>query len=200
MAIRSLFFDIGGVLLTNGWDRATRKRAAEQFHLEWEPFQERHAQVYDLHEKGIISLEEYLKAAVFWKERAFSLPEFKSFMEAQSQIIPESLLPWIPDIKKHYPVSIVLISNEGRELTEYRFKTFHLAKVADINVVSCFVGFQKPDPRIYQMALDLAQVKPDEVIYIDDRPNLVQAGASAGLNALHHTSLELTRTAVEKFF
>ena len=198
MKIKSLFFDIGGVMLTNGWDQGFRKGAAAHFHLEWDNFQRRHKQIYDLHEKDLITLDEYLQEVIFWKERPFSMHAFKTYMQEQSQPLPGGMLQWIPEIKEKYGVSIVLLSNEGRDLATYRIHTFKLASFADISVVSCFVKLQKPDPAIYKMALDLAQVKPGEVIYIDDRLPLVQAGAALGLHAMQHVTFDATRQKIEK--
>lgn len=190
--ITTLFLDIGGVLLTNGWDHLARRKAAEQFGLDEEDYQERHAQIYNLHETGKITLDEYLKNTVFWKKRDFTLQQFKDFMWAQSQPHPE-MLDLMKQLKEQYSLKIALVSNEGRDLAEYRIKKFHLDAFADSFFVSCFVGFQKPDSHIYQMALDVLQVSPSQVFYIDDRQNLVDAAANLGIAGIVHSSFETTK-------
>lgn len=190
--IKTIFLDIGGVLLTNGWGRDSREKAVQRFGLDREDFQERHAKIYNLHETDKISLDEYLKQAVFWKKREFTLEQFKEFMRAQSTPFPQ-VLDLMQQLKKQYSLRIAALSNEGREIAEYRIKTFHLASFVDCFFVSCFVGFQKPDLSIYKIALDVLQVAPDQVFYIDDRPNLIEAASHLGISGIVHTSFEDTR-------
>ena len=86
--ITTLFLDIGGVLLTNGWDRNIRIRAAEKFGLDQDEMNERHHLTFDTYEEGKLSLDEYLHRVVFYQDRSFSPEEFKAFMYAQSQPFP----------------------------------------------------------------------------------------------------------------
>ncbi len=191
--VDTLFVDLGGVLLTNGWDRVARKNAAQQFELDWEDFEDRHKRVYDDHEKDKITLNEYLNAVIFWKERPFTLEQFRAFVFAQSKPFPE-MLNFVSSLKKDHQLKVIAISNEGRDLAEYRIKTFRLDSVIDTFFVSCFVHYQKPDPHIYQMALDVLQMAKDRIIYVDDRPNLIEAGAKLGIRGIVHTSFESTRS------
>lgn len=196
--ITTLFLDIGGVLLTNGWDHNQRESAVRHFGLEIEEFDVRHRQTYNLHETGKISLDHYLNSVVFWKERNFSLDEFKRFMLAQSQPHPEMLL-FISKLKKKHSLKVVIISNEGREVVEYRIQKYDLKAVADCFIVSCFVGAQKPAIAIYRLALDLAQVLPEEVLYIDDRKEMIAAAEAMGICSVQHVSLESTRAQLADF-
>ena len=189
MTITTLFLDIGGVILTNGWDHVARKKAVEHFCLDEREFDLLHQKFYDRHEKGELTLDHYLTETVFWKPRPFSRQTFKDFMKAQSQ--PHlAVIEFIKKIKKKYCLRIVVISNEGRELAEYRIKTFGLNSFVDAFFVSCFVRVQKPDPFIFHLALDTLQLLPKEVFYIDDRDYLVKAAAKLGLHGVTFTSLE----------
>ena len=85
MAISTLFLDIGGVLLTNGWDRKARRLAAETFGLDYEEMDERHHLTFDTYEAGKLSLDEYLDRMVFYEERSFTRNEFRKFMLDQSR-------------------------------------------------------------------------------------------------------------------
>jgi len=190
--ITTLFLDIGGVLLTNGWDHVQRESAVRHFGLEIEEFNVRHRQTYNLHETGKISLDHYLNSVVFWKKRSFSLDEFKNFMFAQSQPHPE-MLDFITELKKKYSLKVAVISNEGRALVEYRIQQYELKALADFFIVSCFVGIQKPSAVIYRLALDLVQVPPEETIYIDDRKEMIVAAEAMGIRGIQHVSLESTR-------
>lgn len=197
MKITTLFLDIGGVILTNGWDHVSRMKASKQFDLDWSEFEKRHKQYYDMHEKGLITLDEYLEKVVFYIKRDFTLAQFKEFMKAQSLPFTD-MLNYFTELKKKKKLKIVLLSNEGRDLTEYRIKKYQLGKLADLFIVSCFVGLQKPDPHIYRLALDLTHTFPSEVAYIDDRQNLIEAAAPFGFHEIHHTSLASTKEQLKK--
>ena len=191
----ALFVDIGGVLLTNGWDRSMRKRAAETFGLDSAEMDERHHLTFDTFEEGKLSLEEYLNRVVFYQKRPFSPEEFRSFMFAQSQPYPE-MMELIRSLKRRYGLKVAVISNEGRELTVYRIHKFRLVEFVDFFVSSCFVHFRKPDADIYRIALDIAQVSPAELVYIDDRGMFVEVAQGLGIRGIHHVSYESTRNAL----
>lgn len=191
-SITTLFLDIGGVLLTNGWDRAMRARAAEHFHLDTTDMDERHHLTYDTYEAGKLSLDEYLDRVVFHRQRAFSGEAFKAFMFAQSQPYPE-MIQLVRDLKARYRLRVAVISNEGRELAVHRIQRFELGTLADFFIVSCFVHCRKPDPDIYRIALDIAQVQPAETAYIEDRAMFVEVARGLGLQAVHHMGYESTR-------
>lgn len=190
--IDTLFLDIGGVILTNGWDHVSRKKGSDKFGLNWEEFDKRHKQHYDSHEKGQITLEEYLNLVVFYEKRNFTLDQFKQFMFEQSQPHPE-MLNLIKDLKIHFDLRVAAVSNEGKDLIEYRIKTYNLKSFVDDFFISCFLGIQKPDQKIYEIALNVMQVVPNQILYIDDRKNLVEAASKFGVNGIVHTSFEDTR-------
>ena len=191
----ALFLDVGGVLLTNGWDRSMRKRAAEAFGLDGNEMDDRHHLMFDTYELGKLTLDEYLDRMVFYEERRFSREEFKEFVFAQSRPFPQ-MLDLIRGLKKAYNLKIAVVSNEGRELATYRIQKFGLAEFVDFFIVSSFVHFRKPDADIYRMALDIAQVPLDQVVYIEDRLMFVEVAQGLGIRAVHHTSFESTRASL----
>jgi putative hydrolase of the HAD superfamily len=194
--IITLFLDIGGVLLTNGWDHNIRTRAAEKFGVDYEEMNERHHLTFDTYEEGKLSLDEYLKRVVFYQPRGFSPDEWKSFMFAQSQPYPE-MIDLVRKLKGRYGLQVAVVSNEGRELTEYRVQKFELGLFVDFFISSCFVHFRKPDADMFRIALDIAQVQPAQVIYIEDRPMFVEVAQSLGIHGIYHTGFESTRAALE---
>ncbi len=196
LQFEALFLDIGGVLLTNGWDRHMRRAAAEKFGLDYEEMDERHHLTFDTYEEGKLSLDEYLLRMVFYEDRPFTQEQFKQFMFAQSQPISE-MIDLIFQLRKNYDLKVAAVSNEGRELTIHRIEQFKLKSIFDLFVSSCFVHFRKPDKDIYRMALDCVQVPPGKVIYIDDRAMFVEVAKSMGIQGIHHTGYESTRTALE---
>jgi putative hydrolase of the HAD superfamily len=194
--ITTLFLDIGGVLLTNGWDRASRRRAASQFNLDFEVLDERHHLTFDTYEEGKLSLDTYLDRVVFYQDRQFTRESFKEFMYAQSQPFP-GMIDYFQELKDRHGFKTGAISNEGKELTEYRINQFGLDKLIDFFACSCFVHYRKPDTDIFRIALDIAQTLPGEAIYIDDRPLFVEVARTLGLNGIVHTDLDSTRLALE---
>jgi putative hydrolase of the HAD superfamily len=194
--ITHLFLDIGGVLLTNGWDRHMRRNAAQKFGLDLDDLNDRHKMSFDTYEEGKLDLDTYLDQVVFYRPRPFSRNEFKEFMFTQSQPQVE-MIHLVSGLKKKFDLEVAAISNEGRELTVYRIKKFNLKSFIDFFVSSCFVHFRKPDMDIYRMALDISQAEPGRSIYIDDRLLFVEIAQSLGINGIHHTGLEETRKALK---
>ena len=190
--VTGLFLDLGGVLLTNGWDRGSRQKAAEKFHLDYADMDERHHLTFDTYELGKISLEEYLDRVVFYKPRPFTKEEFTQFMYDQSEAYPE-MIELVRELKQAYCLHVAVVSNEGRELTAYRIQKFHLEEFIDFFISSCFVHFRKPDADIYRMALDVAQVPAGEVVYIEDRQMFVEVASKMGMHCILHRDYETTR-------
>ena len=183
--VNTIFTDIGGVLLTNGWDRGCRKRAIDLFKLDPEETEERHHLTFDTYEVGKITLDEYLDRVVFYKKQPFTRKKFHRFMYDQSKPYPE-MIELLKQIKRNYGIKIAVVSNEGRELAEYRIREYNLHDFADFFIVSSFVHFRKPDADIFRVALDTAQVKPEQVVYIEDRPMFVQVAEGLGLSGIKH--------------
>jgi putative hydrolase of the HAD superfamily len=197
-AVNTIFTDIGGVLLTNGWDRGCRRRAIDLFKLDPEETEERHHLCFDTLEVGKITLEEYLNRVVFYKQRSFSRSKFWKFMCDQSQPLP-GMIELLQQLKKRYGCKVAVVSNEGRELAEYRIKQFRLDTIADFFIVSSFVHVRKPDADIYKVALDIAQVAPQQVVYLEDRPMFVQIARGLGIHGLRHTGLNSTKERLARF-
>ena len=190
--VTTLFLDIGGVLLSNGWNRTMRKSGAQHFELDYEELEERHHLTFDSYEKGLLSLDHYLDRTVFYRERSFSREQFKDFMFAQSQADP-AMIELIRQLKQRYPLKIVALNNEGRELNAHRIRHFKLTQIIDFFVSSCYVHLRKPDPEIFRMALDMAQATPQQVVYFDDREMFVDVARDLGIHGVHHRDLATTR-------
>ncbi|SEL97653.1 putative hydrolase of the HAD superfamily [bacterium A37T11] len=196
--IKALFLDIGGVFLTNGWDRKSRQKAAELFNLDFEDFNERHRIIFDAYEAGKMTLDEYLHLLIFYQPRPFSPDEVKQFMMDQSKAYPE-MIELVSTLKHKYKLQTIAVNNEGRELNEYRIKQFNLKSFIDFFASSCYVHERKPDKDIWQTALDFGQVAAEETLYVDDRPVFIQAAAALGLHTLHHVDIASTREAFKAF-
>jgi len=181
--ITTIFFDIGGVLLTNGWGRDSRRAAAENFHLDWEEFSDRHEKLAQAIETNRMSFDDYLDQAVFYRPREFSREEFRDFMFAQSQAIPESLaiVSQLAQSRKYF---MATLNNEMLELNLFRLERFGLRSFFPIFFSSCFVGLWKPDEAIYRLALNVTQRPAAQCIFIDDREVNLECPRKLGMNTI----------------
>lgn len=191
--ITALFLDIGGVLLTDGWQRDSRKRAAKEFHLDASEMEERHHMVFDTYEEGKLTLEGYLGWVVFYKKRPFTRAQFQRFMFAQSKPYPE-MIEFVRQLKAKYGLKIIVLSNEARELNAYRIRKFELDGFVDAFVSSCFVHLRKPDADIFRLALDIAQTPARQIVYIENTAMFVEIADGMGIRGILHTDVESTRS------
>ena len=194
-SITTLFLDVGGVLGTNGWDRQGRERAAKHFDLDRAEVDERHHLTFDTFEEGKLSLDEYLARTIFYEPRAFTRDEFKAFMFAQSEPYPQ-VLALVRELKARHRLKVAVVSNEGRELMAHRIPKLGLVEFVDFFIVSSFVHFRKPDADIYRIALDIAQVPPAEVAYLEDRPMFVDVARGLGIHGIQHVDYASTCAAL----
>ncbi len=196
--ITTIFLDIGGVLLTNGWGRDARDNAIAHFGLNPEETNERHHLTFDTYEEGKLTLSEYLQRVVFYETREFSEKDFISFMFEQSQSYHENI-EFFKAIKAKHNLKVIAVSNEGRELNAYRIRKFKLKELFDAFISSSYVHLRKPDTDIFRMAIDISHVRPENSVYIDDRHMFVEIAQSLGMNGIHFTSLDDARKQMEKF-
>jgi len=189
--IAALFLDIGGVLLTDGWGHQFRELDATVFNLDLAEINDRHKLTIETYEMGKLTLEEYMNLVVFYQEQTFSRAEFQKFMFEQSKPYPE-MIGLIRKLKAKYGLKIVVVSNEGRELNEYRLRKFKLDGFVDSFISSCFVHVRKPDADIFRLALDIAQVPTRNVVYIEDNPMFVRIAEGLGIKSILHTDYNST--------
>ena len=190
--ITTLFWDIGGVILTNGWDTASRRRAAEVFHLDWEEFQDRHELSFPAFDSGNISLNEYLDRTLFYRPRPFTREEFIAFMFAQSKEYPESraVLDQVARSGKYF---LGTINNEPLELNEYRIAAFHLRRDFQVFFSSCYLHTRKPEEMIFRIALEVTQRPAQECVFIDDRPLNLENPRKLGMKTILYQNAEQVR-------
>jgi FMN phosphatase YigB (HAD superfamily) len=196
--ITTLFLDIGGVLLTNGWDHQARERAAKNFKLDLAEMEDRHHLTFDTYEEGKLSLEDYLGRVVFYRKRPFTRAQFRRFMFAQSKPYPE-MIELVCRIKARYGLKIAVVSNEARELNSHRIREFKLGGFVDFFISSCFVHLRKPDADIFKIALDIAQVPEGQIVYIENTPMFVQVAEGLGIRSILHTDYRSTCAKLASF-
>lgn len=189
--ITTLFVDIGGVLLTDGWDHHARECAAVVFNLDWIEMESRHRLNIATYEEGKITIAEYLNRVIFYIVRSFTMDEFREFIFVQSQQYPK-MIELVCHLKVKYGLKVVVVSNEARELNIYRIQKFKLNDFIDAFISSCFVHLRKPDVEIYQLAIDIAQTSVDQIIYIENTPMFVEIAQSLGIRSILHHNFEST--------
>jgi putative hydrolase of the HAD superfamily len=189
--ITTLFLDIGGVLLTDGWDHHARERAAAKFKLELADLEDRHHLTFDTYEEGKLTLEDYLLRVVFYEKRPFTRAQFRRFMFAQSKPHPE-MIALVAKLKARHGLKIAVVSNEARELNSHRIRKFKLGQFVDFFISSCFVRLRKPDADIFRLALEIAQVPARRVVYIENTPMFVQIAEGLGIRSILHTDYKST--------
>ena len=196
--ITTLFWDIGGVILTNGWDRASRKEAAAAFHFDWEEFQDRHDLSFPAFDSGQITLNEYLDRTLFYRQRAFTREEFTAFMFAQSKEFPDTraILDKVSRSGKYF---VGAINNEPLELNQFRIEAFDLRRNFLVFFSSCYVRSRKPEETIYRVALEVTQRPPEKCLFIDDRPLNLESPRRLGMNTIQHQNAEQLRCELGKF-
>jgi len=190
--ITTLFLDIGGVLLSDGWDIHARKRGAKHFKLDFNKFEALHQLAFETYETDKLTLEEYLSRTVFNEPRSFTRAQFRQFMFAQSKPFPE-MIRFIAGLKIQHGLKIFVVSNEVRELNDYRIRKFKLAALADAFISSCYVGVRKPDTDIFRLALEIAQTPLRQIVYIENTLMFVKIAEGLGIRSVLHTDYQSTR-------
>jgi putative hydrolase of the HAD superfamily len=179
-----ILFDVGGVLLTNGWDHRERAQVLDQFHLDSAEFEKRHPQPYDAWERDQISAQEYLDATVFYEPREFTATDFLEAIFAQSIVLPDGGLGILQELAASGHWRLGCLNNEAREPNEYRFRKFSLRDYFDVALSSCYVGLRKPQQEIYRRALDILGRPADRVLFIDDRTENAAGATAAGMKSI----------------
>jgi len=194
--VTTLFLDIGGVMLSNGWGHESRKLAAEKFNLNLGELEERHHLTFVTYEEGKLTMKEYLNRVVFYQKHTFTYNQFQEFMFGQSTPYKD-MIEFIIKLKELNRLKIAVVNNEARELNEHRIKKFKLNQFVDFYISSCFVHFRKPDADIFRIALDIAQVPAEQVVYIENTQMFVDVARDLGIRSIMHknylsTSAELS--------
>ncbi len=189
--IKYLFVDIGGVLLSDGWDHESRKLAVKKFDLNPEEMENRHNQAFETYELGKLTITEYLNRIVFYEKRSFTQAQFRKFLFAQSKQYFQ-MIELVRKLKTKYGLKIIVVSNEARELNAYRIRKFKLDEFVDFFISSCYVHLRKPDTDIFRLALDTTQAATKQVVYIENTPMFVKIAEGMGIKSILHADYKTT--------
>ena len=194
--ITTLFWDIGGVILTNGWDHESRMEAAQTFGLDWEEFRERHDLSFPAFDAGQITLDQYLDRTLFFRPRPFTREEFTAFMFAQSKEYADTRAV-LTDVARAGKYYVAAINNEPRELNQYRIEAFGLRREFQAFFSSCYLGARKPEETIYRIALEVSQRPAENCVFIDDRTLNLENPRRLGMQVIHHQNAQLLRASLK---
>ena len=196
--ISTLLWDVGGVLLTNGWDRTERAAVLEQFALDGVAFEQRHEPTNDAWEKGLMTAEQYLLQTVFYEPRPFTPGAFLQAMKERSVLLPHGAIRILQELAASEEVELAILNNEARELNDYRIERFEFGRYFDVFLSSCYLGLRKPDPKIFELALDVLQRDTEEVAFIDDRPGNCASAEALGIHAIQYQDESQCAQALER--
>jgi len=189
--ITTLFLDIDGVLLNDGWDHQARNRAATHFQLNFIEMEKQHQLSFSAYENGMITLQDYLDHVVFYENRPFTQSEFQEFMFEQSQSYPE-MIELIRQLKEQYGLKIVAICNEARELNLHRIRKFGLVSLVDEFVSFRFINLPEPDALLFRLAFHIDEKFNRHGAYIENTPLLLQKTEDFGLRSMFHSDYQST--------
>ncbi|MDP1608069.1 MAG: HAD family phosphatase, partial [Chlamydiales bacterium] len=130
------------------------------------------------YETGCITTDDLYSRLQTLSTRNFSKDEF---MQAASQIFhPNEEMPPIIDQMKKQSVRLILLSNTSECHFNYIAQNYPIIHKFDELVLSYKVGACKPNPLIFQHALQLAKCPPSNCFFVDDIPEYVEAARKAG--------------------
>jgi len=189
--IKAIFFDVGGVCLTNGWDESSREELAQKFNLNFEQTELVHANLFEDFERGEVTLEKYIDSVYFPPESIgnISRQDIISFMKDQSNGFT-STLEILKKLKQNGDYRLATINNESFTLNQYRIENFGLSQYFDNFFSSCYLHMRKPEPRIFKTVIHITQLRPNECLYIDDRIENIEAARNEGINCIHLTKVD----------
>lgn len=179
-AIRAFFFDLGNVLVLFDHMASARKIAAG---TKMEPealfrfFFESPLMVE--HDTGRISTAQFHRAL---RDQLGLTVEYKEFVEVWNNIFTANaeMMDLLKGLLSRYPC--YLISNTNRPHFDFIRARWPLLEQMHGWVLSYEVGALKPDPAIYRRGLELAGLRAEEVFYVDDRKDLIDAALAMGFH------------------
>ena len=190
MTIRSVFFDLGGVILRTEF-QSPRERLAERVGLTYEElvkimFESRSSQDASI---GKISEDEHWKVVTRALHRPLKEREAIQKEFFAGDIIDRELIAFIRSLRPRYGTG--LISNAWDGLRAYMERE-KLADAFDVLTISAEVGVMKPEAAIFQYALEQLEVKPKEAVFVDDFIENIAGCEAVGMRGIHFKSLEQT--------
>jgi putative hydrolase of the HAD superfamily len=198
--IRTVFWDIGGVLLSNGYGRSERAGVYADLQLSMGEIADAEARRDEANwywERGLIDEVEFFKRTLFYTPRNFMLTDVWASVEAQQRVLHPESIEMLHRMHARRQVRLASLNNESRELNAFRLKRFELRQYFDFCICSAYVHEMKPAAGIYRSALEIGGDKPGEACFIDDNEDNIAAANAAGFVGLHFTSPSALRAQLD---
>jgi putative hydrolase of the HAD superfamily len=189
-SIRTIFWDIGGVLLTNGWGHAQREPVLKRLGIDLDAYEEQHERANYYWERGLIDAEEFFRQTVFRPnpKLAVTFDILWSQVCARSKVLHPECLDILSELRSTGKYRLATLNNESRELNDHRLDAFKLRSLFDYFICSGYVHEMKPNPGIYRSAIDISGFPADSALFIDDKLENCEAAEALGMNAIHFQS------------
>jgi FMN phosphatase YigB (HAD superfamily) len=195
--IKAIAFDCGNVILSNSWTDPVFEKFCKEIAVSYRVG----TKIFFKHYDGWLKFGRGCEYDFFKdllensKNKKLKIKDIKRFY--YKKIHMKKAFSLVKKLYKKYP--LYTLNDEAREWMNYRIKKFKLKKYFKAFITSAFVGYAKPDKRIYQAMLKKSKCKPEEVIFIDNNPKLVRAARKLGINGITFRSKEQLIKSLKKF-
>ena len=185
-SIRTIFWDIGGVVLTNGWDKGQRSRVLSRLGVNLEAYEEVHERANYYWERGLMTAKEFFAQTVLQANPHLDLT-FETLWPqvcAESKVLHAECLDMLSELKEQGSYRLATLNNESRELNEYRLDAFKLRSLFDYFICSGYVHEMKPLPGIFRSAIDVSGFAARTALFIDDKSENCAAAEALGMHVI----------------
>jgi epoxide hydrolase-like predicted phosphatase len=196
MTIKAVFFDLGGVIVRTEF-QAPRQQLAERLGMEYEDLSKI---VFDS-DSGIRASMGEITSADHWalvlkrlKRPASEISLIRDEFFA-GDIVDRTLVEYIRSLRGKYKTG--LISNAWSDLRDFVVRE-KFDDAFDTMIISAEVGAMKPEPKIFQIALEQFGVKPKEAVFVDDFYINIEGCEKVGMKRIHFKDVESTLQQLKK--
>lgn len=190
--IRTIFWDIGGVLLTNGWDAHQRAGVLNSLGVDLLAYEAMHDRANFYWERGLITARDFFEQTVLETNPQLGLT-FEALWEwvcGESRVLHPGSFEILAALQRSGQYRLATLNNESRELNEYRLDAFELRAYFDYFVCSGYVHEMKPLPGIYRAAIDISGWPAHTALFIDDKQENCDGAEALGMRAIRFVSPE----------
>ncbi len=183
--LRAVYWDLGGVLLRTE-DLSYRERWGARLNMgPWEL-----ARVIFRSQAGLRASLGQASVDDVWLEVQQELgldDEQRELLREDffaGDQLDQTLVSFIRELKQK-KVAIGLISNAWPDTRDWLETHVKIADIFDHMVISSEIGIAKPDPRVYQIALEGLQMDPARAVFVDDFTENIEGAEAVGMRGLH---------------
>jgi putative hydrolase of the HAD superfamily len=190
MSIRAVFFDLGGVIVRTEY-QAPRQQLADRLGMEYDDLD----RIVFNSDSGIQASTGAITSQQHWeavlKRLKRPVEELQSIRDEffAGDIVDRTILDFLRSLRGTHKTG--LISNAWSDLRDYITRE-KMIDAFDHIIISAEVGVAKPDPRIFQIALEQARVSPNEAVFVDDFYVNIEGCEKVGMKGIHFKDAQST--------